>query len=939
MSIVKAYTSIIGDTGYNCHSRNFFKELDKLIPVQVRNFTIGSSWEGYNNDEPHNNEYYIDDQLKTMLVEQTLHTPNGRENFPLYTRYKNEGNPDVHLILNETNHYYFFENYNGLKIAYNVWETTRQPEQFFESLKKFDQIWVPSEWQRKCTIEQGISPDKIKVVPEGVDTETFKPKNRMISYPTGRPFKFLLIGRWDYRKCTKEIIETFTKTFSEDENVELILSADNPFPTDGMNSTEERLERYGITHSSIKVVHHLSKTDYVDMLKSGDVFLSCARGEGWNLPLIEAMSCGVPSIYSNWGAQLEFADGCGIPVNIVGEIPASSDDKDYYSWIKDAPGNFAEPDFNDLSMKMRDAYTNFKIYKKKALDDSDKIREKFTWKNAAILANDIIQELISENKSVSKEESIQEKSFKDDFAYVTCGNIGYMPIIEKMVKSLLEFSDRRVIVYGVNCDVPFDYPNMIKRRIDPVYYSEHDKWYWKQQSCIDSLNESFTNYIWIDGDIVANHNIDDLSVNFERITNYPIPDIHVQEEFFGYYKTSSGETKTQLFNEVVAKKYGVQKKGPVAHACLYAYNQECKWWFEEILKIYRETPIEEYAMLLQWNDEGIDNLLRYKYNCSEYLSPSKLDLDGRQISPETTIKKSMEYFLTFWNESGHKNFGQIYGWCYIPKDKSTIKYFHGNKYPEFAQFMIDFIKMRKDNTFHDNHWFYVGNHTIKNLGEIYGVEGSTLDIASKYGWDYAIYHEIYNLKDYERFGNVEIKKGDVVVDLGGNIGVFTRYAHQNDASKIITFEPDRRYFQLLRKNAPKNAILFNAAIGDKLGKMTLTESEHLGGSNLWTPSNSIYNQYDVQTYSLNYLFESKLVDRIDFLKVDIEGSEIIALNGISNENLLKVKNIAVEYHHEHLNFDEEIRDTFIRRLLNLGFNSHVLMCGTDGALQLIYFWK
>lgn len=397
--IVKAHTSIIGDTGYNCHSRNFFKALHKQIPVQVRNFTVGNSWNGYNNDRPHDKEYYIDDVLKQMLVEQTLNTPNGREEFPLYGSYKNEGNPNVHIVLNETDHYYFYDNYDGKKIAYNVWETTKQPDNFFERLKTFDQIWVPTEWQRQCTIQQGIPDYKVKVVPEGVDVKTYKPKNYVVSKPTNRPFRFLLVGRWDYRKATKEIIETFTKTFSEDENVELILSVDNPFANDGLNSTEKRLEKYKINHSKINVVHHLGKADYVDMLKNSDVFLSCARGEGWNLPLIEAMSCGIPSLYSNWGAQLEFAKGRGIPVDIMGEVPANIKGDDlYFSWTKDAPGNFAEPDFEDLSKKMRNVFENYTVYKRKALDDSDEIREIFTWDNAANIASKILNEFTTDIK-------------------------------------------------------------------------------------------------------------------------------------------------------------------------------------------------------------------------------------------------------------------------------------------------------------------------------------------------------------------------------------------------------------------------------------------------------------------------------------------------------------------------------------------------------------
>ena len=396
--VIKAHTSIIGETGYNCHSRNFFKALDKLNDVQVRNFTIGSSWQGYNNDEPHNGEYYIDDQLKTMLVEQTLDTPNGREEFPLYSSYKKDGTPNVHIVLNETDHYYFYEEFTGIKIAYNVWETTRQPDTFFESLKKFDQVWVPSKWQRDCTIEQGISPDKVKVVPEGVDVDMYKPINRVVSNPTNRPFRFLLVGRWDYRKSTREIIESFVNTFLEDEDVEMILSIDNPFANDGLNSTEERLKKFGIHHKGLKVVHHLSKEEYANMIKTSDVFVSCARGEGWNLPLIEAMSSGVPSLYSNWGAQLEFADGKGIPVDISYERPAKVESEDF-TWRWDAPGMFIEPNFNDLSHKMRDVYKNYTIHKRKALEDSDEIRETFTWKNAAKIANQILKEFVEDDNT------------------------------------------------------------------------------------------------------------------------------------------------------------------------------------------------------------------------------------------------------------------------------------------------------------------------------------------------------------------------------------------------------------------------------------------------------------------------------------------------------------------------------------------------------------
>jgi FkbM family methyltransferase len=935
MPIIKAHTSLIGDTGYNTHALNFFKELHSLYPVQVRNWSVGPKWEGYNDDEPHNNEFGIDDVVKTILTEQTLRTPDGNREFPLYKSYKNEGTPDVHIILNDNNHHYFYENYIGKKIAYNVWETTLQPQQFFENLKKFDQVWVPSEWQKQCTINQGIPEDRVKVVPEGVDINVYKPKKQKSK---NKMFRFLLVGRWDYRKSIREIIQSFTQTFSESENVELLISVDNPFATDGLSSTQERLDKFSITHKNIKIINHQSKQEYIELLHSADVFLSCARSEGWNLPLIEAMACGIPSTYSEWGAQLQFAEGKGVPIRIKGEIPAAVDNNE--SWIKDAPGNFCEPDYDDLKLKMRTVFENYDEHKTKALEDSKSIRKNFDWKNAAITAKGYIDELL-----VKPEIKMEEKTYIDDFAFVTCGNLNYMSLIEKLVISLNKFSDRKILVYGIDCDVPFNYPNVISRKLEIPKYSEHDKWYWKQYACIESLKENFENFIWMDGDVVVNYNIDEISKYFSEIENYPIPDIHVQDEFIGYYRDNNGNEQTQLFNQRLNEKHNISKINPIAHICMYVYNKECKWWFDEIIKVYKETPLEEYSPLLQWNDEGIDNFLRSKFGFNKFLPISNFDVSDWNGVKRANDQRAMEHFLSFWNSKKPKNFGYIYGWQRVPKDKSNILYFHGNKDLEFADIMIDFVSTKKYDNFHDTKYFYTSKNSIKNFGTIDGIHGGTLDIAREYGWDYAIYHEIYNLRDYEYPRRtpeppvVKVQKGDYVVDLGGNIGVFTRYAHQMGAEKVVTFEPDKRYYSILKLNAPKNSILFNAAIGDKLGKMTLTESGHLGGSNLWTDSHGLLNQYDVNLYTLDYILEKGIIPRIDFLKVDIEGSEIMALSGISDENLKNIRNIAVEYHHEHLKFDEVLRHNFISRLNILGFNSYIIFCGNDNALQLIYFWK
>ena len=392
---IYVHGSYIGTTGYNQHTRDFFREVSKYLQLKVRNFTIGKTWNGYN-ENSHDNEPYINEVDKSILYEQILWNNDGsRSNYKIYPNKSKEFLHDLNIVLCETDHHLFYDNYNGPKIAYNVWETTKQPENFFNKLKEFDELWVPSKWQRDVTIAQGYDPDKIKVVPEGVDTSVFYPETTTHELTSDGRFKFFLAGRWDYRKSTKEIIDTFLKTFNKDEPVDLIVSIDNPFSGDGLETTENRLKYYGLEDERVKVIHFPSREDYVKILKSCHVFLSCARSEGWNLPLIEAMACGIPSIYSNCSGQLEFATGKGIPVNILGEKPASDSS---YNHFNEYAGNYYEPDFEDLSKKIKLAYEFNNDLKKNAIEDSSKIREQFSWEKIGEIGHKTIVEFYEKNK-------------------------------------------------------------------------------------------------------------------------------------------------------------------------------------------------------------------------------------------------------------------------------------------------------------------------------------------------------------------------------------------------------------------------------------------------------------------------------------------------------------------------------------------------------------
>ena len=378
---VFAHTTYIGPTGYNNHSRDFFRHLSKYCKVKVNNFTIGNSWKDLS-DEPHNNEDYITDIDKELLSNQWLWSGNKRNTHPIYSKHGDDFESNVDIVLAGSNHHLFHDTYNNPTIAYNVWESTVQEERFFNKLLKFDQIWVPSEWQAACTIKQGASVDQVKVVPEGVDIKTFKPINKIKK----DKFQFLIIGRWEYRKYTTEMIQSFNKVFKDINGVELVLVVDNKFATDGFESTEERLKHHNINTDRIKVLSFLSRKEYVELIQNTDVFLSCSRSEGWNLPLIEALSCGVPSIYSNCSGQLQFAEGKGLPINIIGEV---KDDLGI--------GNYYEPDIHHLQDQILEVFKNYPRYLKKAVEDSKKIHQDFDWNTIAKNGFETLKQFITMN--------------------------------------------------------------------------------------------------------------------------------------------------------------------------------------------------------------------------------------------------------------------------------------------------------------------------------------------------------------------------------------------------------------------------------------------------------------------------------------------------------------------------------------------------------------
>ena len=145
---------------------------------------------------------------------------------------------------------------------------------------------------------------------------------------------------------------------------------------------------------------------------------------------------------------------------------------------------------------------------------------------------------------------------------------------------------------------------------------------------------------------------------------------------------------------------------------------------------------------------------------------------------------------------------------------------------------------------------------------------------------------------YHYFVKKLIKPGDTVVDIGANLGYFTKlfstWAGQN--GKVIAIEPVPLYNKIIRwaSGSRKNITFYPFALGRENKKIFLVTPDHFGYLRTGLPF--VYdekNKKDISEYEFSFeaemkkasdLFES--FQKIDYLKCDIEGYEEVVIREI-----------------------------------------------------------
>jgi FkbM family methyltransferase len=245
--------------------------------------------------------------------------------------------------------------------------------------------------------------------------------------------------------------------------------------------------------------------------------------------------------------------------------------------------------------------------------------------------------------------------------------------------------------------------------------------------------------------------------------------------------------------------------------------------------------------------------------------------------------------------------------------------------------------------------FYVNNSVyaldVPGLGALEKI--NLWNDARNFSWDllskkrllgyHHAYNEIFNHPEtgciYE-FDCCRIESGDVVVDIGANIGIFTHLAYRRGASKIFSFEPSTEAYQALTLNTHGISETFKMGISDRSVFKKLYYSQGDTMSSTLHSESDVYEMCSLET--LDLLCEKGLFTSIDFLKIDAEGSELPILRG-AREMLTNglISKISMEYHSAHDPLSEI--EKVCEEMENFGFDYS--MNPVDENISFYYFWK
>lgn len=196
------------------------------------------------------------------------------------------------------------------RVAVRPWDFGPYPRSWAERIgRNFDQLWVHSRWLRDQAVAGGVDPERVALVPLGHDPGVFRADGPAMDLDDR--FHFLFVGATVARKGVDILLRAYAEAFSADDPVRLVLKGnaeDVFYRGQRLEEVIAGFEGDPATPALRHVDSFLDDTELAALYRAADVGVFPYRAEGFALPILEAMACGLPCIVPRFGACLDYCD-------------------------------------------------------------------------------------------------------------------------------------------------------------------------------------------------------------------------------------------------------------------------------------------------------------------------------------------------------------------------------------------------------------------------------------------------------------------------------------------------------------------------------------------------------------------------------------------------------------------------------------------------------
>jgi glycosyltransferase involved in cell wall biosynthesis len=240
------------------------------------------------------------------------------------------------------------------RITYFAWEESRIPQEWVNDFNKLDAIFVPSTFVMNILKNSGVK-KRMFIIPNAISQELLNIVPVMpLEINNKKNYKFLNISSGFPRKGIDILINAFVEEFSKTDDVCLIIKT---FPNIH-NKVVELIDSVRKDENCPAIIHidrDLDERQIAWLYNNSNCLAYPTRGEGFGLPIAEAMLFKIPVIVTNYGGHLDFCnnDNCFL-LNYELEPSRTHVKKEWN--IENSL--WAEPNKEDLKRLMRFVYEN-----------------------------------------------------------------------------------------------------------------------------------------------------------------------------------------------------------------------------------------------------------------------------------------------------------------------------------------------------------------------------------------------------------------------------------------------------------------------------------------------------------------------------------------------------------------------------------------------------